>query len=634
MKKFTKSLLVLALLVLAVGGAKAGVQTVVKSFDYTTNPVKQDGADYYTTGYPFYFDAGWISASSTAPTLNAGSLELKNATTDSYQALILDWATVKKGYGYKAKITYKSTAAGDVNFTFGTWSNTLNKDGVAIEATDDWKTLCVDLGTANFGASASAHFFWKFSFEGTINIKKVEIIEVAPDLVYLTEEEKYEAPAGTTDLKDLTGTNTSWSVTYPKELTGGTEFCGDGNGSTEGTHVTITGKDYICFVVTGANGDGQQLRVWIWDGTAGGAGTVKTLYAYPIANYEDATWETPYSIKETGTYVVKVTGYNYLKGVKTNYGGGSITISQAYISSGEAPVAYSSTGKTTIYGTEYLNDPTITCIDATALITDGQTLNPANPNALFIAKAGKLINTNNVIVDGTCATLALTDGNYPFKAYDTFTATNVSYNREFKAGKKSTVCLPFALTPAEAAAAGTFYELSGVNAGNTEFTFTDVTASGTTAYKPYVFEAKANGTPFTGYSSKPIPVTPASLIFTGEKVEGYTLTGVLAGSSDVAADFEGKTVYGWSGNDGKEGDFVKVGTGVAINPFRAYVVYDGDGVSLARMAARFVSGSVTGINEVSETQNVLNPDRKYIENNNIVIVKNGVKFNAAGQLLK
>ena len=94
------------------------------------------------------------------------------------------------------------------------------------------------------------------------------------------------------------------------------------------------------------------------------------------------------------------------------------------------------------------------------------------------------------------------------------------------------------------------------------------------------------------------------------------------------------TVYGWSGNDGKEGDFVKVGTGVAINPFRAYVVYDGDGVSLARMAARFVSGSVTGINEVSETQNVLNPDRKYIENNNIVIVKNGVKFNAAGQLLK
>ena len=51
MKKFTKSLLVLALLVLAVGGAKAGVQTVVKSFDYTTNPVKQDGADYYTTGY-------------------------------------------------------------------------------------------------------------------------------------------------------------------------------------------------------------------------------------------------------------------------------------------------------------------------------------------------------------------------------------------------------------------------------------------------------------------------------------------------------------------------------------------------------------------------------------------------------
>ena len=258
-----------------------------------------------------------------------------------------------------------------------------------------------------------------------------------------------------------------------------------------------------------------------------------------------------------------------------------------------------------------------------------------NLNALFVANNDdELTNDDNVIVSGTCENLALKDGNYPFKAYDTFTASSVSYNRTFKAGKYSTICLPFALTAEEAAAAGNFYELSGVNAEGTQLTFEDITASGTTAYKPYIFKAKADNAPFTGYSDKPIAKTPNSLAFTGTTVAGYTLTGVLTGSSDVAADYADKKVYGWSGNDGNEGDFVKVGTGVAINPFRAYVVYDGGGASLARIAARFVGGSVTGINEVSETQNVLNPDRKYIENNNIVIVKNGVKYNAAGQLLK
>ena len=88
--------------------------------------------------------------------------------------------------------------------------------------------------------------------------------------------------------------------------------------------------------------------------------------------------------------------------------------------------------------------------------------------------------------------------------------------------------------------------------------------------------------------------------------------------------------YGWNSADGV---FSKATSdAVTIDPFRAYITISGGG--LARVAPRFVGGSVTGINEVSETQNVLNPDRKYIENNNIVIVKNGVKYNAAGQLLK
>ena len=96
MRKFTKSLLTLALLVLAVGGVNASVETVIKSFDYTTNPVKQDGVAYYQEGYPFYSQTGWWSATeATAPTLNAGALEITNASTDNYQLFINDWAKRK-----------------------------------------------------------------------------------------------------------------------------------------------------------------------------------------------------------------------------------------------------------------------------------------------------------------------------------------------------------------------------------------------------------------------------------------------------------------------------------------------------------------------------------------------------------
>ncbi len=323
-------------------------------------------------------------------------------------------------------------------------------------------------------------------------------------------------------------------------------------------------------------------------------------------------------------------GQAKLIGVKAEYGQ-TVDISKVVVVS-EFDYTISGSGPLSISTTNALADATATSYDATGVTGTGVDLSgAANANALFVANAGVLSNTNNVIVDGA-ASLVLTDGNYPFSAPETFTATSVSFNRTFKAGTRSTVCLPFALTAAEAAEAGTFYELSGTENEGTQLTFTDITASGTTAYKPYIFEANADGAPFTGYSSKEIAETPAT--FTGTTVEGYTLTGVLTGSSDVAADHPGKKVYGWSANSGKEGTFVKVGSGVSIDPFRAYVVYNGSGSSGARLAARFVGGSVTGINEVSEAQGFNNFEGKVFENGKIVIYKKGMKFNANGARLK
>ena len=526
------------------------------------------------------------------------------------------------------------------------------KFGEAVPSTGDWR-----LNNNSGLTSLSGKTEYEFALDGTaISDFTIFNWDANPDPIKISEvyfykeeasdieaSEIFEAPVGTFDVKNLTGTNTGWAttVTYPKEFKVQGDAFGDGNGSTEGTHVNIDGYDYICFNVTTATNNTAGLRVWLWDGEPGD-GSVVTLYTKPIASYKTADYKTYSKITGVGTYVVNVSGYKYLKGVKAenDYGSSASKVSIAYMCTGD-PVAYVPTNKYTLAGeatgsatlTDALADANATFYDATGVTgTDVDLTSVANKNALFKANSGALANTSNVIVGSTCANLALKDGNYPFSAPETFTATSVSFNRTFKAGTRSTVCLPFALTAAEAAEAGTFYELSGTENEGTQLTFTDITASGTTAYKPYIFEANADGAPFTGYSSKEIAETPAT--FTGTTVEGYTLTGVLTGSTDVAADHAGKKVYGWSGNSGEEeGKFVKVGSGVSIDPFRAYVVYNGSGNN-ARLAARFVSGSVTGINEVSEAQGFKNFEGKVFENGKIVIYKKGMKFNANGARLK
>lgn len=477
----------------------------------------------------------------------------------------------------------------------------------------------------------------------TGNIKVSRVYLEGPD--YIKQTTVKVAPDGVTNINGLEGAGSYiWNVSYPVTIGSVTQIGGCIDDDSKS--VDITGLDYIVFVVSEASADAAiNLRTFVASQAydpekESGNAYRKCLYPHPIADYATVeNWETMTSITEPGIYVVKVSGNKYLRCIKSrgNWEGniGSIKISLAYMGSGSTPAA--PVDQIARVGEEALSDASATWFDVTGLTESGiDYTTTTNLNALFVANDDdELTNTNNVIVSGTCDNLVLTDGNFPFKAYNTFTATNASYDRSFKAGARSTLCLPFALTAEEAAAAGKFYELSGVNAAGTELTFTEVIASGTTAYKPYIFEATADGTPFSTYSSKSIAATPNSLAFTGTTVEGYTLTGVLTGSSDVAADHAGKTVYGWSANSDQEGTFVRVGTGVSINPFRAYVVYDGgSGSSPARMAVRFDGDDIAGINERSESQSIWNAIGKYVENGKIVIFKNGMKFNANGQQIK
>ena len=131
--------------------------------------------------------------------------------------------------------------------------------------------------------------------------------------------------------------------------------------------------------------------------------------------------------------------------------------------------------------------------------------------------------------------------------------------RQFTKDRKSTVCLPFDLTEAEATAAGKFYTLSSVD--GTTLTFTEV--ADPAAYTPYVF-VPATEYPFA-FLNKSIA---SSVGKTCQTVVGdYTFQGVMVA---------GNVPQGAYGYNAENGAFSKTTSGnVDIAACRAYIKYTG-----------------------------------------------------------
>lgn len=174
---------------------------------------------------------------------------------------------------------------------------------------------------------------WQFGWNKPTTYKIAEE-NFAPDPITLY-------PLGLTDLKTLTGTATDWAstVTYPKDFESQKLCFGNGDGTNESTHVTISDYESISFVVSKVTNGGTALRVWLWNGA------VTTLYPYPADQYETADFTKPYVITKPGVYTVKVAGYPYLKGVKSANAwlinaAGVVTVDYAYVTkNGQTGVA-------------------------------------------------------------------------------------------------------------------------------------------------------------------------------------------------------------------------------------------------------------------------------------------------------
>lgn len=165
----------------------------------------------------------------------------------------------------------------------------------------------------------------------------------------------------------------------------------------------------------------------------------------------------------------------------------------------------------------------------------------------------------------------------------------------------------------------------------------NVNISGAEAYKASVDGETITLTPLTGY----IPAGNGVILYS--ETPSTTVTMSVATSGDAAADVSGNALKAttkadgslatweansWALGDGQE--FLHF-TGSSYIPNRAYLVHEKPaGAKAMRMV--FAEGETTGIDATMiETAT---REGKFLDGSKIVIIKNGTKYNVAGQVIK
>ena len=254
-----------------------------------------------------------------------------------------------------------------------------------------------------------------------------------------------------------------------------------------------------------------------------------------------------------------------------------------------------------------LADVAATAIDATG-VTKAVELPTANPNCLIVAQEGMVTNGQNVIVDGTCANLVLTDG-YAFAAPVGFTATEAKYGTTINASAGvGTLVLPF---DAELPSGVTAFTLS-YTSGASEATATEIEKL--TANTPVLL----NGSGKAEFMAAGVSIAATA----DEAVKAGALNGVYA-ATEIST--------GYVLQNGSQGaGFYKVNAEkpIEVKPFRAYLTADG---GAARIAIVYDSES-TGISSMYNEQCTMNEEvydlqgRRMVREARGVYVKNGKKY--------
>lgn len=208
-----------------------------------------------------------------------------------------------------------------------------------------------------------------------------------------------------------------------------------------------------------------------------------------------------------------------------------------------------------------------------AAVKDGLT----NPNCLFYVTDATLAG-DNVIVGTECQKLVLSE-DAAFFAPKAFTAAEVSFDRDFAAGRVNTFVLPFTFTVPDGISVTKLNKVEG-----TTLTFSPVTTA--EANTPYLIETNETR-PFDALTNVEVAATAAADV---------TVSGVTHhGAFDSETVTSGETAYyGWNEN----GEFVKATTGTLL-PFRTYLTTS---AAQAAPAFKVIMDKPTGIDTITTTE--------------------------------
>lgn len=161
-----------ALLLMGVSSAYAGEEKTIYTYDYSVQGTKVPGA--------------WGQNPNGTDEVIDGAYVITNteATSNNYelQVFIANGFDTQAGYTYKINIWLKADGDGKGDLATAAWGGTNMEGSIEFTASDDFTEYSFTYGTPEDEDQTGAHVLWQSGhFVGTVQIQKVEIIEIAPD---------------------------------------------------------------------------------------------------------------------------------------------------------------------------------------------------------------------------------------------------------------------------------------------------------------------------------------------------------------------------------------------------------------------------------------------------------------------
>ena len=559
--------------------------------------------------------------SNTDVTLDARTMYVNGSTTENFTVAQSTWytatITVTKSTGNVA-YSIKPKSGGDA---LASGNYTATTDGTSYKCQGLYFSLgkyCQEVRIANIKVVANV----EMSIADYVAINK-------GDLTGLINGDFEHGADGWTGGSCVTGLARGWSSSTDENPF----YERSSNGALSYTLHDMPAGTYK--VVAAARGyDGGKITPQI-AGTTGATlntvGDTRTAKSGSEINLNGV--EMPYS--ELGGFTTNNNGHNWhwITATGTLAEAGDLVINFNCVGNSWMPIDDVHLYCTSLGGTSY----TTTVTEGSAVSnSDGKVVTCdivlANPNSII--KSNEAITTasgaalNNNLVGSNISNLVLYDGadnTFSMTAGD-YTIGGATYYRSFTQDVYSTVCLPF--TPN--IAAGTYYEPTTL--GDGYLTISEVADANLKPNTPYILKPSGNHTSLLNNNNAG-NANKNKVVYSNNQ----PATEVDGGKMWFTGRLEKNEVEGsWSGDYyvlGTDSELHKISdTGtVTVNPFRAYLYVSGG--SGARSALRLnVGDNVTGVENV-EAAPAEAKEGKFVENGKLVIVKNGVKYNAAGAKL-